>query len=861
MRLVSIRLNDVRRFTDPVLIDGIGAGLNVLTAPNEHGKSTVFDAVEALFTVGYRSRKQDIGALRPHAGGAPEITVELDLPEGRFTVAKRWFSRPMAEVRQNGRLLAQADEAEAWIARTAGTDDPASPTGLLWVRQGLTTLGDGKDTAEARRGLLSSVAGEVEAMTGGQRMDDALRRCTEELERHVSAKGGRTRGPLKEAEDRIAALTPRIADLESRARELHDDLDRRRKVLRALSELTDPEAVAARRDRLAQAEAAHAAAAAHADAEKAAQAAEETARLKHDAAVQKLAALRKSRAELATAAAALATAERQARELAVSADTAEATLAEARTAADAARTRAGAADALLRRAEQAEAAQSLSERRDQLHELLTRAEGFRQQAETAAAAAGVGPDARTLERLDELSQQIALHRATQAAQALGVTLRYAPGAPAVTLDGAPLPDGRRTALPQGGTLDLPGLGRMTIHPGHAASDEDVPRAEAELARALAALGVATLDEARAAARSRADAEQRRREALAQLSALAPDGIEALRARLATLPEPSAPAPALPSAADARLAAETARQSAESAESTLDEARRAAERERHAAARAAAALDGARDRHQRADADMRGADPETAEADLDRVRAACRADLDAAQTHHARLAERAPDLSATGAALERARDVAARAEEDRHRLSAERQRLDARIELLAGEAVEEDLKDLRAQLRSAEDDAARCQFEVALLRRLRCALDTARQAARDRYFEPVMRELGPLLRLVWPDAELRLDGESVLPSALLRSGAEEAYDTLSGGTREQIALLVRLAFARMLAARGRHAPVILDDALVYTDDERIEAMFNALHRQASDLQIIVLSCRQRAFRDLGGTPLELRHAPD
>jgi hypothetical protein len=34
------------------------------------------------------------------------------------------------------------------------------------------------------------------------------------------------------------------------------------------------------------------------------------------------------------------------------------------------------------------------------------------------------------------------------------------------------------------------------------------------------------------------------------------------------------------------------------------------------------------------------------------------------------------------------------------------------------------------------------------------------------------------------------------------------------------------------------------------------MFDALHRQAGDLQIIVLSCRQRAFRGLGGKSLRI-----
>ena len=67
----------------------------------------------------------------------------------------------------------------------------------------------------------------------------------------------------------------------------------------------------------------------------------------------------------------------------------------------------------------------------------------------------------------------------------------------------------------------------------------------------------------------------------------------------------------------------------------------------------------------------------------------------------------------------------------------------------------------------------------------------------------------------------------------------------------LSVLTRLAFARLLAKDGRPAPVILDDALVYSDDDRIEKMFDALHRQAREQQIIVFSCRQRAFQKLGG----------
>lgn len=188
---------------------------------------------------------------------------------------------------------------------------------------------------------------------------------------------------------------------------------------------------------------------------------------------------------------------------------------------------------------------------------------------------------------------------------------------------------------------------------------------------------------------------------------------------------------------------------------------------------------------------------------------------------------------------------------------ERTKLDTAIQFQSGAGVMEELADTTTRLAAASETLATFAFEVAVLKELAATLDAAHNEARDRYFEPVLAELQPLLRMLWPDAELRFDGESLLPTALVRDGREEPLSILSGGTQEQIALLVRLAFARLLAARGHHAPIIFDDALVYTDDERIEKMFNALHAQASGQQIIVLSCRQRAFRDLGGMALAVR----
>ena len=50
MKISALRLFNVKRFADRgVAIEGIGDGVNVLTAANEFGKSTSFEALHALF--------------------------------------------------------------------------------------------------------------------------------------------------------------------------------------------------------------------------------------------------------------------------------------------------------------------------------------------------------------------------------------------------------------------------------------------------------------------------------------------------------------------------------------------------------------------------------------------------------------------------------------------------------------------------------------------------------------------------------------------------------------------------------------------------------------------------------------------
>ena len=60
----------------------------------------------------------------------------------------------------------------------------------------------------------------------------------------------------------------------------------------------------------------------------------------------------------------------------------------------------------------------------------------------------------------------------------------------------------------------------------------------------------------------------------------------------------------------------------------------------------------------------------------------------------------------------------------------------------------------------------------------------------------------------------------------------------------------------LLDQGRPATVILDDALVFSDDDRIERMFDIMTRAAERMQIIVLTCRKRLFTRLGASMLRI-----
>lgn len=873
MKITALRLFNVKRFANRgVAIEGIGTGVNVLCAVNEFGKSTSFEALHALFFQPHSGTPGDVQRLRPYSGGSPLVEADIATDAGRFRLTKQYYGGRSARVTDlaTGRLVAQADEAENFIAGLirGGT---AGPAGLLWVRQGLTGIEKRSKSEEdsekqVRASLLESVQGEVEAVTGGRRMAEIMAATQDALAELVTATGrpktgGRYAAAI-DVRDRLLAQEERLA---GDVRTLREALDRRAAAVKRLAELDNAEDRQARARAVESAQAAFDAAKAQGEALRTAEAEWKLARERRDAAERELTAYRNVLATSDAHWAALQAAE-QRRDAAVGkrhatgagVEQAHAEVAAAEAAEQEARQLLARVDAALRAREAQARHAALSER-------LAGAEAARQALEAAEArlaTKAIAPGA--VEELQALEIDIATLRAVEEAARPSVAIAYAPGAASpILMESAPLREGEERGYEGQAELVIPGIGTLTLRSNRPAQDNSrLEKATAKRRVLLASIGVDDLAAARARQIRAQQIDAERRELHGRLALLAPEGLAKLRAEVA--------AHGARGTEDIELAEDPAQAQAEAHASLA-----AAEARRTGARQALRAAEPARTR-----ADEAFVDAETALAALKAERTQIEAILGPEEARGARLQELSErfeqrdrhaasaqaqvqrlratviDLESAEAALRRARSVADATDKEAATLREAIAGLNAEISTRSDEAVEEMWGEAKEALAAASARVEAFAAEIRVLQRLAAALEAARAQARDLYLKPVMAELSPLLGLLFDDASITFDDKTLLPQTLRRNGHEEDVERLSGGMREQLSVLTRLAFARLLARDGRPAPVILDDALVYSDDDRIERMFDALHRQSRDQQIIVFSCRQRAFQKLGGNVLTM-----
>ncbi|MEJ8475377.1 AAA family ATPase [Roseibium algae] len=863
MKLLALHLTNVRKFTGKrASITGIGNGITVVSEANEFGKSTFFDAIHALFFEKYSSSAKTVKSLQPYSGGAVEIAADVETDQGAFRVGKRFISRKAATITQlpNSTTIAQDDEAERWIYNLLG-DASEGPTGLLWVRQGLVGLEpdntkEKTQLKETRRDLLSSVAGEIDAMTGGRRMDRVMRRVAESLS-EFTTKTGRKAGPWKTASDEGEALEAELANVTTKVQALDTALNERKTAEASLRRLDNPDAKARRDEAFSAAKTAMDEARAHAGTVTAARQERDLATLKAKSAQSDLDAFLSAINTL-----------QQAEKLATASSKKSM---EAKSEASRLKTALEAAQSLHKSAVEAvvdtrkqldDTRQQITARKAkadaaQLDRQITKADIASRDCDTARAIIKASnATAEWLRHVEEAEAELAKCKSTIEAQATTLTITYQ-GEARITLGGAIVQADQPLPLDGDTHLDLPGIGTMTLRAQGAGADGKARLATAEgtLANTLAHAGAATLQDARALAAKRANAVTKADLDQAVLDTLAPNGIEALRSAKADadLAATGAHDNALPVIAELEADLTQTEQAEITTRQNLMNVEADHASARETAVKLQAAAETAQQELERATA---GAGPiecrDNRRADHLRDQAQTQEALTKSEANLQTMIAAAPDLDTATAELKRAEDAVIAVRQERMQVGEKLAALSSEIRTLAGNGIEERRDELEGQLEAVRATEARFARQAAALIRLQTALGAERNAARDTYFGPVQEELKPLLSILHRDAALSFDSESLLPTGLMRADAKETLDDLSGGTQEQIAILTRLAFARLFARQGRHMPIILDDALVYSDDDRIIKMFTALTRVAQDQQILVFSCRQLAFQDLGGS---------
>ncbi len=873
LRIERIRVASFRGITERE-IRFAAVGVTVVEGPNESGKSSLADALDLLLAYKDSSRHRDVLAAQPVGTDAgPEAEVDLRIGRYEVTYRKRWIRdrETLLTIRAPRPETLCGDEAhDRMVGLLAANADVG-----LWRA---LRLMQGEKVGQASVEAGGSLGAALERAAGGTdpaEVGSLFARVEAEAAQYYTATGrekepvfappeaaalraDETARRLRAERDAVEADADALARLAAELRGMHEGL--------AAQEVTTRE----RETRWV-------------DVQRLAGASRER-RAAHDAAIARANEARRA-AEVRRALIAGISDAVRARDELMAADAAvggrqgdlEAALATAseRVAAARAARDLAARTVACRRADRdrlrdgAELA-ALEERKSRLDRLAEEGRVAQAAVETNPVTDG------SLRAIEHAAQAAALARARLDAGAGEVTA-VALGTVDAIVDGAPvrMTLGATETRPIGDGLqvEIPGVVRFTARPGASAAGlrAGIADADAALAAACAAAGVGDVTEARARnAERRAAAESVRRTRDAYQAVLAGDRQAELEQRIVTLasrasgragveasdrPVLSPPADddeaaaLLDTAEAAERAAATAFEIADVAEGA---ARAEADAERVSSQQRRVTLGIAEGRARELEVTLAAARGEaTDEVLVTRLAVADRevADAGAARAAaDAALAEANPEQAQ--ALAENARKTLDSMRLRQQQSSVEQARLLGSLERHGEEGLGEQLDRAEGELARAEDAVRRLRRRATAVKLLYDTMKRRRDEARRRYVEPLKERLEGLGRVIFGPGVVVDVAEDLSIASLTRGGIAIAWDQLSVGTREQLGVLVRLACAELVATDGG-VPVMLDDALGWSDPQRLEALGAVLARAGESAQVIVLTCFPDRYVHVGG----------
>ena len=870
MRIKRISFRNVGPFgAEGVTLEGFSDGLNVVCETNEFGKSSILSALEMTLFKPFSSADKQIKALRTAAsddGLEGEIIFSADDRDYRLT--KRFLKSKGARLEDANtcEVIALDRSAEERLATLLRSDHyVGGPSGLLWVRQGTSMDGIADDGQIASR-----LEGELGTLIGGARGRDYLARVEAELAKILTKNGQEKKhGPLRNAREALQSTETELAE----AQRLHDQTRafgvELEKTCAEIARLTRDAETSNRAEQIKAVQSELMAAQSFAQELELVDARHMQAKIAAERAAERqtdfisaLMSFNDASQKRAAAAAAYQNLLKENQYTQVK----RRELSDVITALDARLQEA--AQSQSKREQHARDAQRFELLRKDREQLAARLEQLNQLQDELNTLTQTMSDLPAIARRDVDDLRRAADRLRQsesdlAALSTQLYLDLSPeGKEKVTLNGKVLNSGP-VALTGGASLSIAGIGEIRSDDGSlrdVAQQRD--RAKAEYDALINRMGAADISSASKIADERHNIEQSRKRAAADIARLAPEGRQALDAQSEALEtEARDLAEALNeisadlSEIDNSEALETLRAhraKLEVMDDTLQRSHQAIAQSDTLQAQLSERLLGLGlpddDTERTAQADKLAREKLKSESDM-------RARLSELEAVKARAPDQTLDmLTARITRLEQAaQQTQQRLEQLKTTEAGLRARRDAAFE--SGDA-DGTVKALQARLETEQMELAR-QIRAKDVRvLLRDTLKATQTRLREAYTAPVTKELSPLLSRVIPGAEAGFNDDLGV-NKVVRNGKTENLTQLSGGTQEQFAILTRLAYAQLLAKSGASAPVILDDALVYADDARRDAMFDVLNLVASGeqpIQIIYLSCHAGATTNLGGTRL-------
>jgi energy-coupling factor transporter ATP-binding protein EcfA2 len=892
MKIRSLRLEHFRKFIDPVVLTGFTDGVNVLAESNEFGKSTLLAAIRGVLFERHVSKASSVTQMRHWSNQtSPLISLEFELPSGLYKIEKRFLHRePYARLTMPDGVMHHNDAAEEHLQRvlnftqagkTGSKPENVGMWAALWVTQRESVDQPGF-TDSARQTIHSCLDQEVGALTGGTRGKRQLVSVRADLAK-IRDGNKKPAGRYKETVAEQVSAQQEFVVFQARQLRLTQDIAELHRIKRQLAETSSGGEETRTKKLLDEAHQKRDGAQRFEDQERAALAnrglwsdrvtsaeKEIEARKEQEKAIKgvedriKKLMSSESNAKIAfQGAEELLAGQRQRLQDATAAyDDASGALRKTRTAVDIAKMSA-----------------TLQMFRDRL--LLADASQNRVNA-LVARLASLSVTEQEVVRIRELEKLLRKTEAVLQAQATSIKLTLLPSAvDLVRLDGGPIST-NSVSLIEDSVLSVEGIGEILIKPGVQNREILLARQIEEnrqLRQALQALSCDSLDVAEELFTERGKCEnelaQGRQELMSQTPAdpayKMEAGVEALRNQVSIL--------------ENRLATEMQAAGLNSlpnlagAEDAVREAERTERESSEAVALARAPISALEKAHTEAVRLHTQSESQKNAALEEKRRLVATRDLQLGQESAEALAETLRssqqsllDQQSFIQALELSRPAETVATLDARILrfgkaiddyAAERQKLEQRVAVLKnqiereeGGGIEEQTLAAQHAVEQLDRQVARYKHEIDVLEFLLATLEEAERAAKERYMAPVVQRVTPYLQMLFPGAAIYCDDQFQITGIIRELQQTEQFSGLSVGTQEQIAVLTRLAFADMLLQRGHPAAIILDDALVYSDPERMEKMFDLLTDAATRTQILILTCRGEIFTRLGGNRLRI-----